>query len=199
MGDEAQDDGRSPWRRWEGVEESHGGEEEMLEGDLLEGGVLSSHRCGRWEVGERGAERRLVGGGDGLGSKVACGHLEGSLVDFRLSRSMGSMVWQVRTWVQLGVNSRVRIRRMRRLIGHTSIALNTSFRDDRMEIEKDLDVWDVLRSLHDHWSIHSYVHSNVSLRIVVTNVIYDLVHQRPSTINISLEPTRRMIPSSLAE
>ena len=88
---------------------------------------------------------------------------------------------------------------MRRLIGHTSIALNTSFRDDRTEIERDLDVWDVPRSLHDHWSIHSYVHSNVSRRIVVTNAIYDLVHQRPSTKNISLEPTCRMIPSSLVE
>lgn len=92
MGDEARDDGRIPWRRWEGVEESHGGEEGMLEGDLLEEGVLSSHHCGRWEVVERGAELRPGGGGDDLGSKVACGHLEGSLVDFRLSRSMGSMI-----------------------------------------------------------------------------------------------------------
>jgi len=53
VGDEARDDGMIPWRRWEGVEEIHDGEEGMLEGDLLEGGVLVRHRCVRWEVVER--------------------------------------------------------------------------------------------------------------------------------------------------
>ena len=152
----------------------------MHGGDLLEGGVLVNHRCGRLEGGERGVEGRIGGGGDGSGSMVECGRLEGSLVDFRQSCSTGSMVLRVRTRLLLGGNSRVRIRRMRRLIVRTSIALNMSFRDDRMEIERDLDVLDVVRFLRDHWSIHSCVHLNVFRQIVVMNAIYGLVHQRPS-------------------
>jgi hypothetical protein len=93
---------------------------------------------------------------------------------------MESKVSRVRTWRRLGENSRVPIRMMRRLIGHTSIALSRSYRDDRMVIERDLDVWDVVQSWHDRSSIHSYVHSNVS-RQIVENVIYDLAHQTPSS------------------
>ena len=76
-----------------------------------------------------------------------------------------------------------------------SIALNRSYRDDRMVIERDLDVWDVVRSWYDHSSIHSYVHSNVS-RQIVENVIYDLAHQTPSTISLGKTSD---IPSSLVE
>jgi hypothetical protein len=181
VGGEERDDGMSPWRRWEGVEVSHDGEEGMLEGDLQEEGVLLRGR-GRWEV-ERGVEVQGVGGVDDLGSMVECERLEGSLVDYSLFRSKESKALGVRTWLQLGENSRVLTRMMRRLIGHRSIVLNRSFRDDRMVIERDLDVWDVVRFSHDHSSIHSYVHSNVFHQIV-ENAIYDLVRQRSSTIRL---------------
>ena len=190
VGDEGPDDGRNPWRRWEGVEESHDGEEETLEGDLLGVGELLRCRV-RWEV-EKGVE--VQGGGvDDFGSMVECEHLEGSLVDYSLIRSRESKVSRVRTWRQLGENSRVPIRMMRPLIGHTSIALNRSCRDDHMVIERDLDVWDVVRSWHVRSSIRSYVHSNVS-RQIVENVIYDLAHQTPSTISLAKTSD---IPSSL--
>jgi hypothetical protein len=169
---------RNPWRRWEGVGGSHVGEEETLEGDSLGVGGLSRCRV-RWEV-ETGVELQRVGGVDDLGSMVECDHLEGSLVDYSLIRSMESKVSRVRTWRQLGENSLVPIRMMRRLIEHTSIALNRSYRDDRTVIERDLDVWDVVRSGRVRSSIHSYVHSNVS-RQIVENVIYDLAHQTPSS------------------
>jgi len=148
----------------------------------------------RW-VGEKGVEVQRVGGVDDLGSMVECEHLEGSLVDYSLIRSRGSKVWRARTWRQLGENSRVPIRMMRPLIEHTSIVLSRSFRDDHMVIERDLDVWDVVRSWHVRWSIHSYVHSNVS-RQIVENVIYDLAHQTPSTISLAKTSD---IPSSLVE
>jgi hypothetical protein len=144
VGDEGLGDGRNPWRRWEGVEESHDGEEETLVGDLMGEGELLRCRV-RWVV-EKGVEVRRVGGVDALGSMAECEHLEGSLVDYSLIRSRESKVSRVRTLRQLGENSLVPIRMMRRLIGHTSIALSTSCRDDHMVIERDLDVWDVVRS-----------------------------------------------------